>query len=78
MISKIEFDKKTQDYKYIVKFNDNRTTECFRQNIQALDESDVGSLPSSLADYKTACSHLNENEIEQIKSPVSLKPLQME
>ena len=49
-----------------------------RENLCAPKISDIGWIPQSVPEYKSAAHNLSDEEIEKIASPIHLSPLQQE
>ena len=49
-----------------------------REHLRAPENPDIGWIPTSVPEYKTAAHNLSDEDIEKIASPIHLSPLQQE
>ena len=78
VIEKVSPDLLGFQAKYEVKFRDNRKVIATVDMLQAQDETDVASIPVKAKEFVEHAKYLTEDEIQQIKAPTKLTPLQIE
>ena len=78
VIENICIDKQLNDYKINVKFRGGRKIDANRDNIMALDETDVSQVPYTSQEFLQHAKCLTAEELDLLKHPLPLTPLQKE
>ena len=64
--------------RFTVNASDGTEIVTTREHLRAPDNPDIGWIPKSVPEYKSAAHNLSDKEIEKIVSPIHLSPLQQE